>query len=353
MRVASFAISKVLIVPVIFVFTSFAWLHQARAETVLTVTDYGGSFEEGWKKAVVEPFEKKYPDIKIKILQKLAFESVAMMRAQKDDVKVDVFMTEEVAVAQADAEGLVQPLSTTTVPNLVDLYPQFRASGDTPTSAKFMYVALVLAYNTEKIKSPPQSWRDFWDPRYKGKIAIWNIDSNTGLNFFLVLIRTTGATLDNVNPVFDAMKELKPSVVTFSSQHAQVAQLFTQGDIVMAPWTSDRVMGLAGKGLPVAWVIPKEGSNSLESVLAIAKGTKNLDAALKYVNFALSVQAQADNAKYTFISPTNSKVVLDPDIAKKIPNQRSEVEKLTHPDWPKVNRLRPQWIDRWNREITP
>jgi len=322
----------------------------ARAQTELVVTNYGGSFEDGWRKAVVEPFEKAHPDIKIKLVQKLVFESMALMRAQKDDVKIDVFMMDEVGAAQATAEGLVQPVSVKSVPHLADLYPEFRVPGD--SFAKFMYVAAVIAYNTQQVKPVPQSYKDFWDPEYRGRIAINNLDSATGLSFFLMLLKTEGTTMEHPEPAFAVMKQLKPSILTFPEQHAQLAQLFTQGDIVMAPWVSDRVVGLASKGVPVARVLPKEGGILQEGGLVIAKGTRKLQAAMQYVNFALSVEAQAANAKYTFLSPTNSKVVLDPQTASKIPNGPKIIRTLTRPDWKRANELRPQWIDRWNREVT-
>ena len=73
---------------------------SASAAAVLNVTVYGGSFEDGWRKAVIEPFEKLNPGIKVNISQGLTFQAAALMRAQKDDVKVDVVMMDEVAATQ-------------------------------------------------------------------------------------------------------------------------------------------------------------------------------------------------------------------------------------------------------------
>ncbi len=102
----------------------------AQAATELTVIVYGGSFEAGWKKAVIEPFEAANPDIKVRIATGLTMETVAMMRAQKADPKIDVIMMDEVGAAQANAEGLYQPLDVKTIPNMAKLYPQFRIAGD-------------------------------------------------------------------------------------------------------------------------------------------------------------------------------------------------------------------------------
>ena len=46
----------------------------ASAATELTVIVYGGSFEAGWKKAVIEPFEAANPDIKVRIATGLTME---------------------------------------------------------------------------------------------------------------------------------------------------------------------------------------------------------------------------------------------------------------------------------------
>src|SRR3954453_21851721 len=119
----------------------------ALAQTELTVIVYGGSFEEGWKKAVIEPFEKANPGIKVKIATGLTMQTVALMRAQKDDVRVDVIMMDEVGAAQANAEGLYHPLEVSKIANIEKLYPQFRTKGDPYT--KFMYVAQALVYNKD------------------------------------------------------------------------------------------------------------------------------------------------------------------------------------------------------------
>jgi hypothetical protein len=47
----------------------------------------------------------------------------------------------------------------------------------------------------------------------------------------------------------------------------------------------------------------------------------------------------------------NSKAPLPPDIAKAIPNGLDALKRIARPDWAKVNAVRAQWIDRWNREV--
>ena len=230
--------TKVLLAGVVAVWAGAA---QAQTPRELTVIVYGGSFEEGWRKAVIEPFEKANPDIKVRIATGLTMETVAMMRAQKADPKIDVIMMDEVGAAQANGEGLYEPLTTAKIPNMDKLYPQFRIAGDPYT--KFMYVAQVLAYDKAHVKTPPTSWKDLWNPAYKGFVAIPDIDTTHGTMMLMMAARINGGSEKDIGPGFDALKALKPNIVTFWKQHAQVSQMFTQGDIYITSWTSDRAAG--------------------------------------------------------------------------------------------------------------
>ena len=323
---------------------------SANAAVELTVIVYGGSFEAGWKKAVIEPFEAANPDIKVRIATGLTMETVAMMRAQKGEPKIDVVMMDEVGAAQAQAEGLYQPLDTKAIPNMAKLYPQFRTAGDPYT--KFMYVSQVIAYDKRVVKSPPQSYQDMWKPEYKGKIAIPNINTTHGTMFLMMAANMNGGSVQNIEPGFAAIKKLKPSILTFWNQHAQVSQLFTQGDIVMTTWTSDRAQGLIDSGGNIGWTIPKESAYVIDSTIGIAKGTRNLDAAQKYIDFVLSERAQEANAKFTYLTPVNREAKLDAATAAKLPAGEATLKRLLTADWGAVTKARPKWVDRWNCEIT-
>ena len=322
----------------------------ASAATELTVIVYGGSFEAGWKKAVIEPFEAANPDIKVRIATGLTMETVAMMRAQKGDPKIDVVMMDEVGAAQANGEGLYQPLDLNTVPNMAKLYPQFRISGDPYT--KFMYVSQVIAYDKNKVKTAPQSYQDMWKPEYKGKVSIPDINTTHGTMLLMMAAGMNGGNVTNIDPGFAAIKNLKPSILTFWNQHAQVSQLFTQGDIVMTTWTSDRAQGLIDGGGNIGWTIPKESAYIIDSTIGIAKGTKNLAAAQKYINFVLSEKAQEANARFTYLTPVNRDAKLDAATAAKLPAGEATLKRLLTADWAAVTKERPKWVDRWNREIT-
>jgi putative spermidine/putrescine transport system substrate-binding protein len=322
---------------------------RAQAPQELTVIVYGGSFEEGWKRAVIEPFERANPGIRVRIATGLTMQTAALMRAQRDDVRVDVIMMDEVGAAQANAENLFEPLSPATIPNIETLYPQFRVAGDNYT--KFMYVSQVIANDRNRIRTPPTSFRDLWRPEYRNRVAIPGIDTSHGVMLLIMAARMNGGGERNVDPGFTALRQLAPSLVTFWNQHAQVSQMFTQGDIWITTWTSDRAQGLIDSGGNIGWVIPQEGGQIIDSTIGIARGTRHLDAARRYVNFVLGEEAQAANARHTYLVPVYRYVRLPEDVARKLPAGEETLRRLVTADWNYINTQRPQWTDRWNREI--
>ncbi|MCF3935704.1 polyamine ABC transporter substrate-binding protein [Acuticoccus sp. M5D2P5] len=322
----------------------------AHAQEELTVIVYGGSFEEGWRKSVIEPFEAANPDIKVRIATGLTMQTVAMMRAQKDDVNIDVIMMDEIGAAQANAEGLYEPLSVEAVPNLEKLYPQFRVEGDPYT--KFMYVSQALVYDTDIVTEEPTSWKAMWDEDYVGRIAVPDITTSHGAFFLLTAADMNGGSVENIDPGFALISELKPSILTFWTQHAQLAQLFSQGEVVMSSWTTDRAQAQIDAGAPLAWTIPEESAYIIDSTIGIAKGTKHLEAAQKYINFVLGEEAQAKNAEFTYLAPVNKDVVLEEDVAAKLPVGEGVLDSLKQADWDYVTTVRPEWTHRWTREIT-
>lgn len=333
--------------------TTMAFLPAPSAQAQpqeLTVIVYGGSFEEGWKKAVIEPFERANPNIRVRIATGLTMQTVAMMRAQRSDPRIDVIMMDEVGAAQAHAEGLFEPLTPAAIPNMADLHPQFRVPGDPYT--KFMYVAQVIAYDRNRIRTAPASFRDLWKPEYRNRVAIPDINTSHGVMLLIMAARMDGGGERAIAPGFDSLKALRPGIVTFWSQHAQVSQLFTQGDIWITTWTSDRAQGLIDSGGGIAWTIPREGAFLIDSTIGIARGTRRLDAAQRYINYVLGPDAQAANAQHTYLAPVNRQVRLSPEVARKLPVGPGVLESLTNADWNQVNTDRPQWVDRWNREIT-
>jgi putative spermidine/putrescine transport system substrate-binding protein len=73
---------------------------------------------------------------------------------------------------------------------------------------------------------------------------------------------------------------------------------------------------MAGEGVPIRLVIPKEGGVLGVDTIAIMQGSKKTELAYKFINTVLDPLVQADVAKFKKGSPVVIDAKVDPAIAK-------------------------------------
>jgi putative spermidine/putrescine transport system substrate-binding protein len=329
-----------------------AWTTLAHAQTrELVVAAWGDPYEAGWRKALVPRFEKEN-NAKVVWVQGFSSQTLAKLRAQKDNPQIDVAMLDDGPHRQAAALGLVEKIDRSKLSDAKDLYDVAFEPGD--LGIGFAIAAYGLYYNTktfsEKGWAPPTSWLDLFRPELKGQVSVHNIANANGLYLLLALNRIGGGTDANVDPGFAKVKELVPHVVTFD-KFGETPTLIQQGQAVIGTWNLDRVANLANTGVPVKFVQPKEGTWGHKEVVTIVKGRPNTDLAYRWVNLMLDAEEQANTAKYVGLSPIHKNAKLDPKTAATVLYGPDQIERLVIPNWEVVNARRSEWTERWNKEV--
>lgn len=319
----------------------------AQAAGELVIATFGGSFADDTRTCHVAAFEKATGAKAILTLGS-SVDIAAKIRATRNDPEIDVAYMDISIAKQIKAEGLLEALDFKSLATHADVAPQaFDADG---SYVNFMTAATVIGYNPSMVASPPTSWNDLFDPRYKGKIALGDITGTSGMHFLIAVNRMKGGTLENLDPGFAAIKSLMPDVVMLYTQADQIVQLFERGEIAMAPWYPDRIGSAADKGVPVAVAYPKEGAVGIQPTVSVPKGAKNKDLAMKYFDVLLGAEGQKCFAERKYAGPVNTKVSLSDKAASVVPFGDS-YEKLWYPDTDAIAKLRPGWTERWQREI--
>jgi putative spermidine/putrescine transport system substrate-binding protein len=122
--------------------------------------------------------------------------------------------------------------------------------------------------------------------------------------------------------------------------------------VAIGPLWNNTILTLREKGLPVDWVVPKEGAIVVMSVMNVVTNTKQPQLAAQFTNDAISkdYQLRAAVPPY-FFGPTNSSVNLPAALRRYLPTRPEEVARLLSLDWTMINRNRQAWTDRFNREF--
>jgi putative spermidine/putrescine transport system substrate-binding protein len=318
----------------------------------LVIAAWGDPYEAAWRKSLIPEFEKQN-NAKVIWIQGFSGPTLAKLRAQKDNPQIDVAMMDDGPFRLAAAGGLVEKLDRSKIPSVKELYDIAFEQGD--FGIAFALTGSGIYYSPKVFKenkwAAPTSWLDLFRPEFKGKVLIHNIANASGLNLLLALNKIAGGDEKDVERGFLKVKELVPSVVSFD-RFGETPTLLQQEAVVIGTWNIDRVSNFrATTGSDLQFVFPKEGAWGWKEVVGIVKGRPNQDLAYKWIDLILSKQQQELNAEYVGFGPVSKTAQLKPDIAKNVFYGDEYITKLNIPNWNVVNEKRPEWTERWNKEI--
>jgi putative spermidine/putrescine transport system substrate-binding protein len=325
---------------------------MAFAVTDFYVASYGGTFEKALKEELSPIFEKKF-NCKVHYVLGISTETLAKVRVQKDNPQIDVTFVDDGPATQGSSEGLWANLDPKIVTNLNKLYDI--ALRPNNNGVDMGVTATGLLYNTQIFKekgfAPPTSWWDVLKPEFVQRFVMPPVTNSYGLHTLVMFARLSGGGEKKIDPGFEVMKKLKKSVISFEPQAGKMSELFQSKEAWIGCWGSGRVYSLADMGFPVEFVYPKEGAIALGVTLNMVKNCKNSSLAQEFINFMLDEKAQEVWSKGFMLGPMNKNVKLSPEVSKRVPYGLEQMNKLIKVDWAYINQVRPDWTERWSKEV--
>src|SRR5271170_7860605 len=212
--------------------------------------------------------------------------------------------------------GLAAPLDLTKIPGYGQLSPQLtslplvRVKGQV-YGVPFMWGPDPLLYDTTVFAQPPESWNVLWDPKYKGKISVWD-DLSTVYMAAQVLgydkpdpSQLYNLTDEQLEAVKKKLLELKPNIRKMWSRGGELTNLFQNHEIVAAMGWPLNTVDLRSANFPVGETIPKENTTCWIDHLMITAGSENKDLAYKFLEYMIQAQTQKKIADVTGYTPAN------------------------------------------------
>jgi putative spermidine/putrescine transport system substrate-binding protein len=321
---------------------------MAWAQQRLVVKTFTGQWNVGARETAAAPFER-ITGAAVTLVAVNSVEAIAKLKASTGSPPYDVLLVDEGPRNQAISQGLLLPVPLDRIPNARNIYPLLRV--DDGYGPRQSCSIMGIAYDPKRVERP-QSWADLWAPKYKGKIALNPGSATLGISFLVVAAKLNGGGERDINPGFDAIKRLMPSVVSIPNTPAVLATLFERGEVSIAPLWNTNTLALKAKGVSIDWVAPKEGAVGSYGHAEIAKGTAVTDLALKFIDQVLSFESQRGMANSPYFSgPVHKDVRLPPETAAYVPSTEEAITALQRLDWKAMNDNRDAWLERWDREI--
>lgn len=209
---------------------------------------------------------------------------------------------------------------------------------------------VTIIYDKRKAKRPVTSWKDLWNPEWKGRIAWPAFPAAQGAAALLMSAKIWGGNEKNMDVAFQKVKELKPFAAISSSQD-ELYQMFDTGicDIAVEFGSLSRKYAeTRNSNLVIA--NPVEGQVAALNVACITAGAPNQKLAEEWINLHLSAPCMLGYARETYYSPTVDNVTVPDDLKPKLVAAK-DAGKLVDFDWDAVIRNQRDWTNRFNREI--
>lgn len=188
------------------------------------------------------------------------------------------------------AQGLIQPWDTSLLPSFKNLNPFLVQRGQHNGKQYLIpwdWGYASLTYRTDKVApADATGWELAWNPKYKGKISLWN---GSGSNFEVAALKLGYHNMDTMNPTqIQAAKntliQQKPlNKFYWSSEYGQMQPAFKAGDIWIAYTWQDTLVAMQAAKLPVAFMQPSQGALSWFCGFVLGSQTQNYFHAHKYV----------------------------------------------------------------------
>ena len=222
----------------------------------------------------------------------------------------DLLCPPDYAVRQLQSEGLLLTLDKRKLPNLSHLAPEFQLGRPHDPNGEVSVIkdwgTTGYMVRTDTITESPRSWADFWQlaERHSGRVSV--LDSQSEVIGAALKLRGHSYNAEADEPLAQARQELlrlKPFVGYFETAYRP---LLESGRVVLAlGWNGDAAT-LKAAGLPLAYVIPEEGSQIWEVDWAIAAGAANPETAHNFIDYQLRPTVAAREAGYTRYATPNA-----------------------------------------------
>ena len=304
------------------------------------------------KSTVIEKFEKQY-NVKVFVDEGITTEQLARLRAGKNNPTHTVMFMDDIGVSLARQEDLLAPLPEDKIPNMANVFPRYLFEDGYGVGIQVSTVA--LTYSTQTVQAPPESWETFWDPQYKGLVSVPSIASTNGLN-----ILVAGAAVETGKPFQEAQYEteaafkrlamLKSNLYSVWSKTALSVAAMQQGEVaLLGPMYSKFIWPYIDRGLPAKHIVPKEGAFAGVNCQTLVKGGPHPELGAAFINEILASEMQHTLATKLSIAPVVKGIDLPDDIMARVDYTEERQQKLFTSDWEFLNKVRPEWTERWNK----
>ncbi len=247
-------------------------------------------------KDYLEIAKKELPDLELEVLRLSTGDLTARLLAEKNNPRADVIWgTAATSMIIFENQGMLEPYAPKGVESIL---PTFKSPKSPPTWVGVDAYETAFCFNTDVAKKQnlpkPTSWADLTKPVYKGQIVMPNpASSGTGYMFVSSVLQGLGK-----DKGWAFLDELDKNMAQYTKSGSKPCKLAGTGEFAVGISFGFVGLGLKKGGAPLELIWPTEGAGFEVEANALVKGTKKVDAAKKFLDWAIGDSAMKAYAKY-------------------------------------------------------
>lgn len=239
----------------------------------------------------------------------------------------DVIIPSDYMIERLKADGLIQPLDLSKIPNYSNVQDQFKDlfydNGEEKYTVMYTYGIIGIIYNADKLKDDDLEkiengeigWEILWDEKYKGQILQFNNARDAfGTAMYKLGINVNNATEEEWQMAFEELKKQKPLVQSYVMD--EIYNKMESGEATLAAYYAGDCLSMIANNESLGFFYPKNENgeyvtNIFADAMCIPTGAQNVEHAYEYINFMLSPEAARANAEYIYYANPYESVISD------------------------------------------
>jgi spermidine/putrescine-binding protein len=204
----------------------------------------------------------------------------------------DVVIPSDYTVAIMVKQNMLEALDRSKITNFANIDTRFTDQYYDPGNkytVPYQWGTTALVYDKTKVPSEPKSWKDLWDPQYKGHLVVLDDEREV----IGMALQTLGFDKNSTDPAqLDQAKQqliaLKPNILLFNSDDPESSLITGE---TWAGLVYNGNASLAYQSDPNSvYICPTEGCGLWFDNLAVPKGAPHFDAAMLFIDFVLDAK---------------------------------------------------------------
>ena len=216
----------------------------------------------------------------------------------------DVIFPSEYMIERMIAHDMLEELDLSAMPNFANVMDRLKDPSYDPGnrfSVPYMWGTLGYLYNTEMVDEELTSWSALFDEKYAGNVIMMNsMRDSIGL-----ALKYLGYSMNTRNEA--ELNEAKDLLIKQKQDKIQCGYLLDEtkdkmvgGEAAIGVVYSGDAQYAIEKNESLVYVVPEEGSNIWVDGMCIPKGSKNVEGAMKFIDFLCREDIAAMNFDYIY-----------------------------------------------------